>query len=97
MATIKRESIEELYELYKTAYDSEKEYLDYAFEDTERSEKAHDRVAQTFVKLRELQEKLAETDGWDTANLIHGLLHAIYPRSISRYMKCLEVCGVEVE
>lgn len=97
MATIKRESIEELYELYKTAYNAEKEHLDYAFEDTSRSEAAHDKAAQTFLELRKKEETLAEEMGWDTANLVHGLLHVIFPLSISRYMKCLDVCGVEVE
>ena len=96
MLQIKKQAIEELYSLYKERYEFLGEHLDYAFKDEERSMRAFNDSKRVEEKIAEKESEIAKNTGIVVSNLARRIMDAVFPRSIAKCVKCLEICDVEV-
>lgn len=94
---IKRSRINELYSLYNVRFGYMTEHMEYALTDEARAIKAHKKSVEMDEVIDAKVEEISRESGVVTTMLARKLMDALFPRSMSRYVKCLEVCGVEVE
>lgn len=93
---IKRERLEELYALYDERGKYLTEHIENTFKDEPRAIKAFEKSKEIDNQIEAKAEEIEKEEDICTSLFVTQLTKVVYPRSISRCMKCLEVCGVEV-
>lgn len=96
---IKRARLENLYSLKTRLSEESSSHMDVACEYgwfTKEEIDAHDKVVEIDGEYKRKCDELTEEVGIADGLLAIRLLDAIFPKSMSRYVKCLEICGVEV-
>ena len=97
MNELKKEQIEELYDLYTVRSGYMTEHMEYGLTDEARAIKAFKKSKEMDKRIDEKWSEIGKRIGVGTAYFAEKLLNAVYPKSISRYMQCLTICGVGVE
>ena len=93
---IKRKRLEELYALYDERGKYLTEHMENALKDEPKAIKAFEKSKEIDQKIEEKADEITKEEDVCTSLFVIKLASVIYPRSISRCIKCLEVCGVEV-
>lgn len=93
---IKRKRLEELYALYDERGKYLTEHMENAFKDEPKAIKAFEKSKEIDQKIEAKADEIAKEEDELTSLFVTRLANVIYPKSLARCMKCLEVCGVEV-
>ena len=93
---IKRQRLEELYALYDERGKYLTEHIENTFKDEPKAIKAFEKSTKVEQEIEAKTDEITKEEGVYTSLFVTRLASAVYPKSISRCMKCLEVCGVEV-
>lgn len=104
MKKVKKSLLNELYELNSKSkkIKEEREFADdevvgLTKEDLEELELIDSQIHNLLLEISAASLEKLDTSGLDTSMIVWGLLVGIGHLSISRFFKCLEVCGVEIE
>ena len=93
---ITMEKVQEIYGLCRRMYECWEEGLCNFSVDDDKSKEAYKKGEEIERTIEATFRELGKTEGLADALFAEKLLKAVYPKSISRYIQCLQVCGVEV-
>lgn len=98
MKKVKKALLEELYKLNSERIKIEDdEAAGLTQEELESLELIDSQIHNRLMEISKESTEALETSGMETSMIVWGLLVGIGHLSISRFFKCLEVCGVEIE
>lgn len=94
---IKVSMINELYNLCDERIECLTVGLENALINEEKSKEAYDRAERIQGVIEDMFDKLRKKEAWAEARYGELLLRAVHPKPKEIYIKCLELCDVEVE
>ncbi len=96
---IKQSRVEELYALYKKRMDCLTEHMECSCEDVfgDDALEAYRKTSLVEQEIEAKTDEISKESGIVSSLFAQKLMAAVFPLSISRYLQCLRVCGVEVE
>jgi hypothetical protein len=93
---IEKSVLEALYALYDERLKYDIEHMDYSLTDEKRALDAYYKSVEIDRQITNKVGEIVDSFGISIGLFACKLLKAVFPKSISMYLKCLEVCGVEV-
>ncbi|MBQ9728211.1 MAG: hypothetical protein IJV85_01300 [Clostridia bacterium] len=98
MQAVKKKLLEELYELYGKRFNFMKEHMEYSIEniDHPKALEAYKNSLKTDEAIENKADEISKETDVATSIFLTRLMDAVFPKALSRYIKCCEVCGLEV-